>query len=615
MNKEMSGLNKFSITGENFLFCVFVSKITGGSLVEEEYQKLLENKKDFLLIERTGSSDLPNIKNLIVISKKDYLYEVEALQVYYTKILNQIRPENSHIISSIIKAGVIPEANGIDLMIKYSFPDDKTKRISVGLIDIKSDDKLTSKVYKYENVHFNIYDMNLYASTGTVPVSSTFCTMNLDEELYKILKKYYTTEINPNESLDYHDFNLGLYLTNNGFEVKYYPIFPIASYRKKEINIFDYYKRWIDRYSGYYGNFFEILRTYKNCNPCNAMTKVFMTFQIIGLLIEFIYPALSSMVIYSIFYEAFGGLDYRVSAFFTLLYFFMLMASGASSLVSKDPSKMMFTTIILYFFMEVYYLLVIICSVPAMDKVRKNKNLDTYHFNTAAICCLIIFTFLPYIVPMILKNSAIIDNIVPMFMYLGLGAPSSTSNLLMAKLFNASDACGGGINQMQDRKLITLAVFGLFNLFFGSLTFYNTSRAKRVNCVMGLAIMFCIYNFFKILAIVLGILNTKDDTTEKKDIDKKIKKKLFHHEQRTDEGNDYGNEEEGESPYNENEREGERDEEGEEENGQVPPPANNEEKLDKSEEERSNRNNSGEIEDRNSREYEDKEDERKSEEE
>ena len=220
------------------------------------------------------------------------------------------------------------------------------------------------------------------------------------------------------------------------------------------------------------------------------------------------------MVIYSIFYEAFGIYDYRCATFLTMLYISMLLASGMSSLVTKKPQEMKMTNFFLFIFMEVYYLLVLICSVIAMDNVKKNKTINEYKFNNAAISCIIVFTLVPYILPMLLRLGPISSNFFNMLIYIGLGAPSSTSNFLMAQIWNASDTSGG--NEIDERKSVVLIAFFLSNLFFGSLTFFNYTRRKRVVCIMGFGIFYLIYNFFKVMGIICNILGSNDEPIDPK---------------------------------------------------------------------------------------------------
>ena len=160
-----------------------------------------------------------------------------------------------------------------------------------------------------------------------------------------------------------------------------------------------------------------------------------------------------------------------------------------------------------------------------MDNINKNKNHDEYKFNKAAISCIIIFTFIPYILPLVLKFNLISSNILNMLTYIGLGASCSSSNFLMAEVWNAAETIGG--SQIEERKSIVLIIFFLYNLFFGFLAAFNYTREKRANCVMGFGILYLIYNFFKIMGIILKIIGKSeiDPRTNSKIIDK-IKNEL-----------------------------------------------------------------------------------------
>lgn len=186
-----------------------------------------------------------------------------------------------------------------------------------------------------------------------------------------------------------------------------------------------------------------------------------MLFQIIGLFEEFIFPSLSTIVIYSIFYEAFGIYDEGPAAFCTLLYLFLLICSGACSLISKNSEKTQLADLIFYFFMEIYYLFILICSVIAIDNIRKNRINDSYKFDEFAITFLIIVTFIIGILPMIFKITIIFDNFIPMLFYLIMGASPTTSSFYIAKILNACDTCGG--NYIKERKGIIIIMYCLIN--------------------------------------------------------------------------------------------------------------------------------------------------------
>ena len=295
--------------------------------------------------------------------------------------------------------------------------------------------------------------------------------------------------------------------------------------RTDNMTFSDYQKEWVERHSGYYGNFFEVLRTFINCKNFNLFHKLFMLFQIIAIIIEFILPSLASMVIYTVFYECFNTYDYRLAMFFTLLYLCMMFSSGVCSLITKEPKNMEMTNNFIHYFMILFYALVLICSIPAMHFANINKSPDLisdYKFNKVAAALLIILNFVFYIIPFIIRISAIKPNIVSMFIYLALGATCSTTNFNMSKIWNSPETSGG--EHIPEKKSICILIYLCFNLFFGSLSFYNVNRKKRATSIMGFGILFLIYNFFRMLAIVFKKLNEK--TNEDKNINKDIKNDL-----------------------------------------------------------------------------------------
>ena len=517
---NLQSLSDLGINSQNILICIFLKEIKTAVLVKKEHLSLIsDNKQQFLYLspKKNNFSEL----NICIISKNTIFYENQALKCFYCGIITQLRNRDQTIFTSVITSNVVPALNSLKKLICSSYDSQKYHAVSVGLIETNSNSNgLVSKINQYERVHFNLYDMNFYDMAAAVPVSSLISTMCLDENLYNLLKIYYL-RVNENQTIDFHDCYLALYLYQSNIKIKFLSKETYAYLTTNELSYADYQNIWVSRYSGYYGNFFDIIKTFLNFNYCNPLKKIFLFFQILGLAIDFIFPSLASMVIYSTLYEAFGATDKRPAIFFTILYIVLLTASGASSLISKNAKKTKLTNYFLYIFMEAYYLFVILCSVAAMDRVHKNKDHNSYKFNKAAASLLIILTFLPYIVPMIIKNGVIITNILPMLLYLLLGASCSTSNFLIAKLWNAAETSGG--EEIYDRKSLTVIVFFLFNLFFGCLTFYNNTRKKRVVCVMGLSIMFLIYNFARILAIVLRILGDKDNTATDNIVENDVK--------------------------------------------------------------------------------------------
>ena len=502
-------LASIGIETSNLLICVFINEIIGFSLFnKDEFYKMQKenNSINTCLYLKTHKEGYNSSSSVYIFAKPTYFESVEALKYYYTGIIKTIKLDNKILFSSVMTAGIRAHPIALKKLIVNSYLGENrgVKGATVGLV-LSEGEGLFSMVEQYERLHFNVYDMHFYGATSSFPVSSLLSTMAIDHSMFEVLKTFYIG-IDTNCTIDYHDYNLGIFLNENNKDVTFPSDEVAGTMNYIDLNYLDYQTIWINRYSGYYGNIFKIL----NCFSINfnLMKAIFLFFHIVGMLIEFIYPALSTMVIYAIFFEAFDSFDYRPASFFTMMYVCMLTASGMCSLVSKNPKELRRANIFLYIFMEVFYIFTLICAIVAMDNINKNKNHDEYKFNKAAISCIIIFTFIPYIIPILMKLSLFTSKITNMLVYIGLGASCSTSNFLMAQIWNASDTVGG--KQKEERKSIVLIFFFLYNLFFGFLSAYNYTRKKRANAVLGFGIIYLLYNFFKIIAIIGKILVPKN---------------------------------------------------------------------------------------------------------
>ena len=186
-------LGELGINYENILIYLFVSKIKKEVLVtKEDITNNLsgENKLKYLLTHLKLKDDIDAREIRIeVISKRNYMSEVEALRCFYCQIVKSLKADNNILITSVLTAGVIPKASALSDLINACFINNNNNNprgksnydcVSVPALEIDDNMKnegLFSNVIKYERVHFNIYDMNYYYSTGMVPILSLMNTM------------------------------------------------------------------------------------------------------------------------------------------------------------------------------------------------------------------------------------------------------------------------------------------------------------------------------------------------------------------------------------------------------------------------------------------------------
>ena len=539
IGKNLKKLNEdINIEAQDICIFIFINEIKNNNNIlkienlENEYE---EKNKEFnirewkMLCEKEDMKDLEKIQ-IFTINKLKYLYPIKSL-IFYYKILSQIKIIKKIIFSTIITAGVTFDQNKLFELISYAYHDAKKHGIAISSTDFK-EDNLVSKLCTYEKKRFNIYNMSYMNESNIAPISSQLSTITINDKILRLLNDYYEKfKTNIKAKIDYHDYNLALYLKQNDILIKYILDNPGYVTTSEEFSFYDYQQIYIDRFSGYYGNFFQILSSFKSCT---ILQVPFLIFQIISMCSEFIMPSIVSMIIYIIFYAAFKTDDFRISLFLSLLYLTLMFISGYCSLVGKDINKMKNTYLIINILMTLLYFLSLISSIPAMHFANKNKNPDLsgYKFNKAAISTIIILTFIPYIIPIILNNSYLKGDAFLLLIYNLVFAPLFKINFNVAGILGASDASGG--KTVKERKSLLVLFYLGINLFIGSLSFYNFDNKKKANCVMGFGIIYLVYNFIRSLAIVLEICFKKEETFTNQSLLNNIKDDLEGKEERKD---------------------------------------------------------------------------------
>ena len=127
---------------------------------------------------------------------------------------------NKEALSNLIQACLIPKDENNSIK--------ERDCVSVPALEIDpqmEEQNLFGKIIKYERTHFNIYNMNYYNATGAVPVLSLLNMMSFDKTLLnKIMKFYADIDIIDKKiqmKMDYHDYNLGLFLYQNKIRINY----------------------------------------------------------------------------------------------------------------------------------------------------------------------------------------------------------------------------------------------------------------------------------------------------------------------------------------------------------------------------------------------------------
>ena len=528
IGNNLKELDKINITPMEIGVFIFVNEFKEDNKlnIAKSFEDKEEKNNDYYIQEwemNVSNEEEEQIKNIKIftIHSLKYLYNIKALSYYYD-ILSQIKAEGKIIFSSIMTAGVTFPGSKILELISYSYHEKKKHGIAVSSIEYKQSN-LVSKLCAYESMRFNIYNLNYISESNAPSISSQLSLITLNDNLLKDLNEdYYKNKIDHKASIDYHDYNLALYLKEKNYLIKYISTNP-ASMMTLETNFsfYDFQQIYINRFSGYYGNFFGILSSF---NAGTILQKLFLIFQIISICFEFILPTIATMIIFIIFYSAFKTYDYRVSLFFSLLYLTLMFVSGYCSIVGKNINQMKNTYFILNIIMATLYFLTLICSIPAMHFANKNKipDFSGYKFDKAAISTIIVFTFIPYIMPLILNISSLgMPNFFLLLVYNLVFGPVAKINFNVAGVWGAPGVSGG--KRVKERKSIYILLYLGINLFIGSLSFYNNDNKKKANCVMAFGIIYLIYNFIRTLAVLFEMFLKKEEAFNNESLFNNIK--------------------------------------------------------------------------------------------
>ena len=117
---------------------------------------------------------------------------------------------------------------------------------------------------------------------------------------------------------------------------------------------------------------------------------------------------------------------------------------------------------------------------------------------------LIILNVLLGVVPMLLNIKKVFSTVLEMLLYLLLGCPSYNGMFMVHGITNCVNAIGMSEDKRYHFKSLINTWYVILNTVIGLLILTMTTRKSRVSCVLALSIIFTIYNFIKIGAIIWG---------------------------------------------------------------------------------------------------------------
>ena len=118
---------------------------------------------------------------------------------------------------------------------------------------------------------------------SSVPINSFFNVMKIDNFFIEDIKTFYKDKISINSSLYYHNYSMGIYLKNLNYDINY--ISYVSGYFSQTDIEYSYFMNlYVEKYSGYYANFFNLLQSFlnfvnsKKTNNCLIIRQLFVSY-------------------------------------------------------------------------------------------------------------------------------------------------------------------------------------------------------------------------------------------------------------------------------------------------------------------------------------------------
>jgi len=512
---NISKLKKFKLTKQNILFFIFFEEIN----ILENYQYFFkhEEKKDKTIygnIMQYFNYDVYIFNTKFGFDIINSIYDKEY-NIFVLKLKNGIRFKNSETIYSLIESANIKEG--------------KKRALIIPTIEIESLNDQPQNLYtefeNYENFIYNLYDLNYFDMSISIPQNNYVTFYNIDKKNIDIFNQFYAstyfTEYVNNHSLP-------IYIKLSGYKV----IFAsgIICYKNRNQITFSQMKiNYINKKSN---DFLVLNDLTQNFSDFPFLKKLITIHRFIGLTFSFLYPSFSTLFIFCIFAEAFKSNDLRVAFFFSCVNIFFIILIIFTGYIPKNieeendiyefQNSIDEMNSIYFFIYDVYYLFILLCSFFSLYNIDHNKPFSSYKFNVTMCLCLIFINFFVSIIPLLLYVKSYFKKIIKSLKYLFLACPGYNGLLNILAMVNSF--------KNNSSKAICILVMYILNgiiLIFG---YCLNKRKRRIHFVETLSIIFTIYNSIKVICIIInnccnndGFYESDDDNIENFKINDELK--------------------------------------------------------------------------------------------
>lgn len=515
-------LEKIGITNQNIILFMYFLRFSSDKTFNQIYPQM-----DYLSSCCTGDPNFncsflyclsaTGIPISVLAFNKNNSTRVETLKCFYLNVINDIffinQQEQVKLNLIVWENGILPTTTALTHLIQSA--SDKAMA-AIPLID-SIPNNLFGEIQQFDIVLQQIFNLHYYDMTTSSPLDHRFYYLKIDENIYNVIKDYFNHFIHSDAGVNYHDYKFGIFLDLYGYETFYIQEISVY-YVENNITFNDLMRNSTVKKAGYFLVFFTLLTSlFTQCSDItffHIIKKIFLFFQILEILFEFIRPSITILIVYCVFQEAFSYQDERLTTFFIVLYSIFLICTICFSLISPNQTGNDKTVILLNVLFSLFYFLILACGIVAIHFIRVNNINDKYKFNLTAMLTLIILNVIFILVPVFFHCEKIKSNLKRMIQYIFIAYPSYLTVFSFHALMNFTDQYGNNAKVGQNNKIVILnerkkifvLLFILTNAFIGFLCFFLTNRTLRVDTIFVLGTLVTVFNGMEMFAIVTGII-------------------------------------------------------------------------------------------------------------
>ena len=381
-------------------------------------------------------------------------------------------------------------------------------------------------INKYNFESDKVYINLIWDMMCAYPIDHRYFYINMNYNLYLILKEYYQNNIiSIYASEYYHDYNLSIYLQKQAKDIVIQKDQQVKIvYGNLSLNLLDIFYDFTLKRGSELANILQLFPyffTFRNLNCIKFLQKFVLLYKLICFIAEFFWLGLSLLISYAVFNETFGSksnnMDYFCSLGYAIIVILLIFISSIfiknkpkikrnlSNRYIKRNKESYVIILILYIIHYVFNIFFFVCCIISVIKVSKgeNENIeddDYYIFNKNYFVLLLILNILFALIPNLIRATNLTTK--GFFFYLIFQFPNSTCFFHIPYLF----ICTRNINS--EKKSIESLYISLYLLLNGIFTVicivFDTKRHRRMDFFFVIATILLVLNGIKILILIFG---------------------------------------------------------------------------------------------------------------